>query len=123
MTCLILKNFPFELKKIVGNQIASVDSVHRNIAEGFCRKGIKEYLNFLNMALASLGESVSGMAVFHKAGQISPKAFEEWDQLAFKIENGLMRLISSLERKKKDGDWNNSFLVREQSYPYGEDRC
>ena len=40
--------------------IASADSVHRNIAEGYCRRSIREYIYHLYIALASLGESVSG---------------------------------------------------------------
>lgn len=46
---------PFELKKIAGNAIDAAQSISRNIAEGYCRKGLKEYLQFLNIALASSG--------------------------------------------------------------------
>jgi hypothetical protein len=42
---------PYELKRIASQAIASSDSVHRNIAEGYCRRSIKRYLNFLNIAL------------------------------------------------------------------------
>ncbi|PWI46434.1 four helix bundle protein, partial [Candidatus Heimdallarchaeota archaeon B3_Heim] len=34
----------------------SSHSISRNIAEGYSRRSIKEYLNFLNIALGSSGE-------------------------------------------------------------------
>ena len=109
-TCQIMMDLPFELKRIASNQIASVDSVHRNIAEGYCRKGIKEYLKFLYIARASLGESVSGISTYKKAKQISEEDFEKINSLAFKIENGLKRLIESLQYKLKDYSWNDSLF-------------
>ena len=51
LTCTKISDFPFELKKTAGNCIDASHSISRNIAEGYCRKGIKEYLNFLNIAL------------------------------------------------------------------------
>jgi hypothetical protein len=30
--------WPFEMKRVAGQAIASADSVHRNLAEGHCRK-------------------------------------------------------------------------------------
>ena len=47
--------FPYELRRISAQAVASSDSIHRNIAEGYGRRSIWEYLNFLNMALGSLG--------------------------------------------------------------------
>jgi four helix bundle protein len=55
------RGFPYELRRVAMQAIASTDSAHRNIAEGYCRRSIREYLNFLNIALGSLGESVSGL--------------------------------------------------------------
>jgi len=109
LTCEMVKVFSFDYKKVVANQIGSVDSIQRNIAEGYCRKGINEYLQFLNFALGSLGESVSSMRVYKDANQIKDTDFETWDQLAFKLENGLIKLIKSLQEKKKTGDWHDSF--------------
>jgi four helix bundle protein len=118
LTCQIFLDWPFELKRVVANQLASVDSVHRNIAEGYCRKSLKEYLQFLNVAKASLGESVSGMQVYYKAKQLGKEEFQKWDDLSFRLENGMIRLIASLERKQSKGDWDDSFYVEECNIIY-----
>jgi len=38
LTCRIFRPMPYDLRRVVTQQIASVDSIHRNIAEGYCRK-------------------------------------------------------------------------------------
>ncbi len=112
LTWVAFKKFPYDLKRVVSQQIASVDSVHRNIAEGYCRRGIKEYLYHLNVALGSLGESVSGLAAYKRADQISLETFEKMDTLAFKLENGLIKLVEKLEAKKEDGSWVDHLMVK-----------
>ena len=121
LTCDAFRSFPFELKRVSSQQIASADSVHRNIAEGYCRRSIKEYLNFLNISLGSLGESVSGLFGYRKAKQISEVQFEKLDALAYKLENGLLKLVESLERKRDQGDWVDSLVVKESNAVYGND--
>ena len=114
-TCSIYSKFPFELKKVASQAIASSDSVHRNIAEGYCRRSIHEYLNFLNIALGSLGESVSGLYACRKSKQLPEDVFQELNERAYKLENGLLRLVESLEQKRNRGDWIDSLLVKEES--------
>ncbi|NLX94858.1 MAG: four helix bundle protein [Rhodopirellula sp.] len=109
LTCQAVRGWPFERKKVASQAIASADSVHRNIAEGYCRRSLPEYLQFLNFALASLGESVSGFTAYHAAGQLSDADFEVIDALSFRLENGLMRLVESLRQKRADGGWIESF--------------
>jgi four helix bundle protein len=104
-TCDAVQNWPFERKKVASQAISSADSVHRNIAEGYCRRSIHEYLNFLNIALGSLGETVSGFHAYHVAGQLESAVFERLDSLAYQLENGLLRLVASLEQKRRRGDW------------------
>ena len=45
LTCKVLSDFPFELKKTAGNCIDSSHSISRNIAEGNSRRSVKEYRN------------------------------------------------------------------------------
>jgi four helix bundle protein len=120
LTCRIFRKWPYELKRVSSQAIAASDSVHRNIAEGYCRKSIREYLNFLNIALGSLGENVSGFHAYHEAEQITDEEFAVLNGVAFKLENGLLKLVESLERKKLDGEWIDSLIVKESNDRYGD---
>ena len=120
-TCSVFRGFPYDLKRVVSQSIASSDSVHRNIAEGYCRRSIREYLNFLNIALGSLGESVSGLHAYRKSKQISEEDFQKLDALAFKLENGLLKLVQSLEQKRDRGEWIDNLMVKESNMVYGNE--
>ena len=111
----------FVLQRAASQQIASVDSIHRSIVEGYCRRSLNEYLHFLNIALASAGESLSGLHAFQAAKQIADVAFQRLDAAAFKLENGLKRLIESLQKKKLTGTWDDRFVVRETNVEYRTD--
>jgi four helix bundle protein len=113
------KGFSFEFKKIASQQMAAADSIHRNIAEGYCRRSIREYVQFLYVALASLGETVSGLFASKAGNLISQEQFERLDSLCYKLENELIRLIKSLEKKKNKGDWID-YMVKEEQVEYGE---
>ncbi len=117
--CRLFRSFPYELKRVASQQIASVDSVHRNIAEGYCRRSLREYLYYLNCALGSLGESVSGLVAYGKAGQITEEDFKRLNDLSFKLENGLLKLVESLEHKEQTGDWIDSLIIKESNVAYG----
>lgn len=120
-TCEVFRKFPYELKRVASQSIASTDSVHRNIAEGYCRRSIREYIQFLYIALGSLGESVSGLQACRQAEQISDEEFENLDKIAFKLENGLLKLIRILEQKRGTGDWIDNISVKEHEVLYGEE--
>lgn len=109
LTCKLLPNFPFELKRTAGNCIDCSHSISRNIAEGYARRSIKEYLNFLNIALGSSGEYHSCIFSFHKANQITDEEYEQLDELHYKTENELIQLIKSLQKKLKEGGWDDTF--------------
>ncbi|MGA3143703.1 MAG: four helix bundle protein [Verrucomicrobiota bacterium] len=115
----VFRMWPYDLRRVASQGIASADSVHRNIAEGYCRRSIREYLQFLNFALGSLGESVSGLIAYHKAGQLQPADFDALNALAFKLENGLLKLVESLERKEMAGDWIDHLVLKESNIAYG----
>ena len=119
LTCRVFRQFPYELKRVVSQAIASADSVHRNIAEGYCRRSLREYLYYLNVSLGSLGESVSGLFAYRQADQITKPDFDAMNDLAFKLENGLLRLVESLERKQETGDWIDHLIIKESNIAYG----
>jgi len=102
--CRLFRSFPYELKRVASQAIASADSVNHNIAEGYCRRSTKEYIHFLYTALSSLGESASGLIACRKAEQLAEIDFQTANAPAFKIGNCLLKLVESLEQKKADGD-------------------
>lgn len=112
IACSILKDFPYELKRVASNSIDASHSISRNISEGYCRRSLKEYLNHLNIALGSCGEFHSCYESFRKAGQITDEQYEKLDELHFKVENELIKLIESLQKKLTAGDWEDHFHDR-----------
>jgi len=117
-TCKVFRKFPYELKRVASQGIATSDSVHRNISEGYCRRSIYEYLKFLYIALSSLGESVSGLQACRRANQITEDEFEMLDTVAYKLENGLLKLVESLEQKRDKGEWTDHLMVKESNLIY-----
>ena len=110
--CKIFTKFPFELKKVSSNGIDAAHSISRNISEGYCRRSLREYLNHLNIALGSCGEFHSCYESFKQAAQITEKEYEELDQLHYKVENELLKLIESLQKKQRVGDWEDTFQTK-----------
>ena len=68
-----------------------------------------------------MGESVSGLQAYRLAQQITEDEFEELDSLAYKLENGLLRLIESLEQKRERGEWIDNLMVKESNAAYGNE--
>jgi four helix bundle protein len=91
--------------KLRSQFVDAAQSVSANIAEGYGRRGINEYIQFLYIALGSLGETLTRAVGLHRTQQISDDRFQKFDQLHFEVENRLLRLIEKLEQKKDEGDW------------------
>ena len=103
-----LGGFRITSYKLKDQIISASASIHANIAEGFCRRSIHEYLNFLNYSLGSLGELGSYIEGCHRAEQIDDILHEEMDALHYEVENKLLKLIEALEKKRKKGEWQTS---------------
>ena len=108
----IFSKLPFELKKVAANSIDAAHSISRNISEGYCRRSLKEYLNHLNIALGSCGEFHSCYESFKQAHQITDDEYEQLDQRHYKVENALLKLIESLQKKQKDQNWEDNFHTK-----------
>jgi four helix bundle protein len=110
LACRVLLKLPFELKKVASISIDSCHSISRNIAEGYCRRSIKEYLNYLNIAMGSCGEFHSSYVSFRRAEQISEKNYEQLDELHYRVENELIQLVKTLQKKQGNEDWEDTFV-------------
>ncbi|MFO7737165.1 MAG: hypothetical protein R6V46_01700 [Desulfatiglandaceae bacterium] len=54
-----------------------------------------------------------------KSRQITEEDFERLDSFAFKIENGLLKLVERLEEKRDRGEWIDHLMVKECNAVYG----
>ncbi|HEX4665410.1 MAG TPA: four helix bundle protein [Chthoniobacterales bacterium] len=83
----------------------AAQSVSANISEGYGRRSVKEYIQFLYVALGSMAETMTRAIGLVHAGQIADARFQEFNALHYEVENRLLRLIEKLEQKRDDGDW------------------
>ncbi len=92
----------FKLRSQINN---SAQSVASNIAEGYSRRSVKEYIRFTYIALSSMSETLTRLIGLRETGQISGEQFEQIDKLHYEVENKLLKLIKSLETKRDSSDW------------------
>jgi four helix bundle protein len=102
--------------KLRGQVLDAVQSISGNISEGYCRRTVKEYLYYCNVALGSLGESLTRMIGLHSMGQITDDDFEKFDALHYSIENKLLALVKSLQKKQKENTWIEQLHEPEEPY-------
>ena len=69
--------------KLKAQILGATQSISSNIAEGYCRKSIKEYIRFLDIALGSSGEVMTRLIGLKSVNKISPQFFEEFDNLHY----------------------------------------
>lgn len=94
----------------------AAQSISSNIAEGYCRRSINEYLQFLNIALGSAGELLTRMIGLKVISKISVEAFAEYEIFQYKVENKLLALVKALQSKRKSGNWDQE--IHESTEPY-----
>ncbi len=102
-----VKGLPFKIRDQV---LDSAFSISSNLSEGYCRRSIKEYIQFVNVALGSAGENYSQMYALLKSKEVSQDTFDEFDKRHYSVENKLINLAKSLSKKMKTGqDWNSDY--------------
>jgi four helix bundle protein len=102
--------------KLRSQLVDAAQSVSANIAEGYGRRSINEYLQFVYVGLGSVGETLTRAIGLNRTKQIDDDAMKSFDQLHYEIENRLSRLIEKLEHKRDDGDWIARIMEDPEEY-------
>ena len=106
-----IKDLSFKIKAQIEDSALSVSS---NIAEGYCRRHLKENIQFNTIALGSLGENYSQIFNLFNAEEINEEWFDEYDKIHYSLENKLIKLNkTNIEYLKTNYDWKNDYQVRE----------
>ena len=114
-----VNNISFKTKGQIEDSILSVSS---NIAEGYCRKYIRENIQYNNIALGSLGENYTQIYALFNSGIIEEDWFNEYDAIHYSLENKLIRYNhSQIKILKSQSDWQDDYKVREIAEHYLRD--
>jgi hypothetical protein len=79
--------------------------VSANIAEGYGRRSVSEYIQFLYYALGSMAETMTRAIGLKQTGHVPDTRFSDVDELHYEVENRLLRVIEKPEQKRDDEDW------------------
>ena len=113
-----LKELSYKSKAQIEDSALSVSS---NIAEGYCRRHLKENIQFNTVALSSLGEYYSQIFTLFNAEEIDKEWFDEYDRIHYSLENKLIKLNkTSNENLKTNYEWKNDYQFRELIEKYNE---
>ena len=106
-----LSNLSFKVRAQIEDSILSVSS---NISEEYCRRSLKENIQYLSIALASLGENYSQIFALTNSGDIEIDWFKEYDKIHYSFENKLVKLNRSYVSKLKEKDnWKNDYMLKD----------
>jgi len=111
-----LDDVPYKVKAQI---VDSIFSVLSNIAEGYSRRSIKEYIQFINISLSSLAENYSQVFSLHTVGDIERSWFDEYDKKHYSLENKLIQLNKTIISKLDKNEWKNDYIIRKLIEKYG----
>ena len=95
----------------------AAQSVSANIAEGYGRRSLPEYLQYLYTAKGSMAETLTRAIGLKNVALISDEDFVKFDKLHYEVENKLLRLIESLETKRGTNEWRDTLPHHQSIHP------
>lgn len=107
--------------RLVGQMRGAAVSVFGNIAEGYGRGAIGDYIRFCEIARGSLSEVGSYIEFCRGKKLLKPEQVSPILSLYNHAWNTLGALIRSLREKQLDGTWDRTYRIEEESEPYDVD--
>jgi len=112
--------FPKSEFRLIGQMRGAAVSVFGNIAEGYGRNAIGDYIRFCEIARGSLAELGSYIEFCQKQKMLRSQDEARLLDLYNHTWNTLGALIRSLRKKKLDGTWDRTYsAVHEEQELYG----
>ncbi len=110
--------FPFTYADLRSQMLKSAGSAPDNIAEGYCRNALGDYIRFCEIARGSLGELGSQIQRCERWRLIEGEPLARLLDLYSDATYHLEQLIKSLRAKRQEGAWDRSLGVREAPVSY-----
>ncbi len=110
-----LSSVPFKIKAQIEDSALSCPS---NIAEGYSRRSLKEYIQYVNISLASLAENYTQIFALFSAGDIEREWFDEYDKKHYCLENKLIKMNKTMLTKIGQNEWKSDYVLRELMEKY-----
>jgi four helix bundle protein len=111
LTYDLTTNFPKSEFRLIGQMRGAAISVFGNIAEGYGRNALGDYIRFCEIARGSLAELGSYGEFCTERKLFEPTGDSRFLDLYNHAWNTLGALIRSLKKKKTDGDWDRSYQI------------
>jgi four helix bundle protein len=96
-------------------------SIPANLAEGYGRGSLGDYLPFVDIALGSLAELEYHLHFMARTSLLAPANHEQLSSLHSQAAGLLVGLSKSLKAKAREGSWDHSRMVREEPSAYEPD--
>jgi four helix bundle protein len=112
-------SFPKSEYRLVGQMRGSAISVYGNIAEGYGRNALGDYVRFCEIARGSLAELGSYLEFCQERGMLQPTQTRQLLEAYNHTWNTLGALLRSLKGKQLDGSWDRTYqAAKEDQEPY-----
>ena len=114
----VMRLLPLQHRWLKDQIARAAVSVPANVAEGYGRGSLRDYLRFLNIARGSLAELEYYLHFLRRNGLIEAERLVQVEALRTETGSLLFGLTQSLRRKvREDGPWQRG-IVREEAMDY-----
>lgn len=116
-----LRAMPAQHRWLTVQAMRAAISVPANIAEGYGRGSLGDYLRFLDIARGSLAELEYYLHFVNREGLVAATNVAVLHHMHQETGRLLHGLWKSLKQKARDGGWDRTGLTPEQSAPHAVD--